>query len=76
MCEQVRLTLGCGQTRLHVREAQLLAGADGPQRTDHEAAWTLGKGVESATMKDAGSSSPRGGGKWRGAPAGRLSAWG
>ena len=48
--EQVRLTLGGGQTRLHVREAQLLAGADGPQRTDHEAAWTLSKGVELATM--------------------------
>ena len=70
VCEQVRLTLGGGQTRLHVREAKLLAGADGPQRTDHEAAWTLNKGVELATMRDAGSSSPRGEGKRRGAPAG------
>ena len=65
MREQVRLTLGGGQTRLHVREAQLLAGADGPQRTDHEAAWKLNEGVGSATMRDAGSSSPRGEGKRR-----------
>jgi hypothetical protein len=41
VCEQVRLALGSGQTRLHVREAQLLAAADGPQRADHEAAWMV-----------------------------------
>ena len=39
--EQVRLALGCGKARLHVRKAKLLAAADGPQRADHEAAWMV-----------------------------------
>ena len=65
--EQVCLALGGGQARLHVREAQLLPAANGPQRADHEAAWM----VKGRGMGDCGGGSLEPPRQWLGAPVGR-----